>query len=314
MPSVVVADSGTGALARVRLGVNPIGWSNDDDRSLGGDIALERCLGEAHAAGYSGIEKGHKFPDAAPAMRAALAPHGLRLVSAWHSLGLLGRTVAAELEAIDAHLELLAAMGCEVCIVCETTGAVHGVPAAPLSARPVLGDREWPGFARALDEVAARVAARGMTLVYHHHMGTVVQGRDEIDALLRHCGERVTLLLDTGHALFAGADPAGLAATHGARVRHVHCKNVRPGVLCDARAGDWSFLEAVRAGVFTVPGDAEGAVDFAAVLAAMASHGYRGWLVVEAEQDPRRADPLVYASLGARSLAALARTAGFAIG
>jgi myo-inosose-2 dehydratase len=293
-------------MGEVRLGTNPIAWSNDDLRELGGATPLETCLREARQAGYAGIELGHKFPREAAALRAVLAPHGLALVSGWYSAGLLARDPAAELDAMRPHLRLLRDLGCDVLILAETTGAIHGDRAAALSRRPVLDDAAWPGFAAGMTTLAEAVQAEGLRLAYHHHMGTVVQSEAEIDRLMAMTGPAVGLLLDTGHATFASADPVALAARHRDRVVHVHCKDVRPAMLAAAREADWSFLDAVVAGVYAVPGD--GMVDFAAVLRELPD--YSGWLVVEAEQDPERAPPLEHATRGRLALAAAAAAAG----
>jgi 5-deoxy-glucuronate isomerase len=243
-------------------------------------------------------------------LKAALAPHGLRLVSGWHSLNLLSRGVEAEKAAIQPHLDLLNAMGCKVCIVCETSNAIHGDDAVPLADRPVLAPADWPAFGAAVEEIAQFCAAQGLTLAYHHHMGTVVQTRAEIDALMVAAGPATRLLLDTGHALLAGADPAALARDHMGRVAHIHAKNIRPTVAAQVWEQRLSFLEAVRRGVFTVPGDPLGAVEFAPVLRIAAEHGYDGWLVIEAEQDPEVCDPVKFQSLGLKSLREMAQCAG----
>ena len=293
----------------IRYGVNPIGWINDDDLALGDHVSLEQCLREAGEIGFEGIEKGRKMPDDPRALRAVLAPHGLVLVSAWCSLALLPRGVEAEKAALDARLRLLRAMGCEVCILCETSNTIQSDPNAPLSTRPTLSEAEWPGFARALTEIARHVAGRGLVPVYHHHMGTVVQSGEDLERLLAQTGEELKLLLDTGHAALAGMDPGAVAARHAARIRHLHLKNVRPPVAREAIEKDRSFLDAVRAGVFTVPGDAEGGIDFMPVLRAVAGR-YEGWLVIEAEQDPNVREPWVYQSMGLAALRRMAREAG----
>ncbi len=296
----------------IKFGTNPIAWSNDDDQTLGADIPLEQCLSEAAAIGFDGIEKGHKMPTDAGALRAALAPHGLAFVSGWHSLNLLVHSVEDEKRAIQPHLDLLAAMGCPVCIVCETSNAIHGADGVPLSQSPILAIDRWPRFGADIEEIAEHVAAQGMDLVYHHHMGTVVETPDEIDLLMAHTGPATKLLFDTGHCYFGGGDPAAVAARHMARVRHLHAKNVRPAVRDQLVAEEWSFLEGVRRGVFTVPGDPEGGVDFAPVLRSAAAHGYQGWLVIEAEQDPAVRNPVQYQTMGLRALRALAAEAGLA--
>jgi inosose dehydratase len=294
----------------IRYGTNPIAWSNDDDRSLGADIPLERCLCEAAEIGFDGIEKGHKMPVEPDALKAALAPHGLAFVSGWHSLNLLAHSVEAEKAAIQPHLDLLTAMGCRVCIVCETSNAVHGDSTIPLAESPVLPAAGWPGFGAAVEEIARHCAARGLTLVYHHHMGTIVEAPAEIDAFMAATGPATHLLLDTGHCFLGGGDPAELARRYMPRVAHIHAKNVRPAVMKQVRREGLSFLEGVRRGVFTVPGDPEGGIDFAPVLAVAARHRYDGWLVIEAEQDPALHDPVKYQTMGLAALRSMARAAG----
>src|SRR6267378_1122786 len=206
----------------VRLGISPIGWSNDDLPELGGDTPLETCLAEARLAGFEGIELGNKFPRDPAVLRPILERQGLALISGWYSGRLLNRSLEEELAAIEAHRALLVAMGCAVLVYAGTSG--------------------------------------------------------EIDRLMGATGDSVGLLLDTGHLAFAGVDPAALARRHGCRISHVHCKDVRGDVLAWVQAADVSFLDAVVAGVFTVPGD--GSIDFSAVLEALAAAEYHGWLVV----------------------------------
>jgi len=293
----------------VRLGISPIGWSNDDLPELGGDIPLDICLAEAREAGFEGIELGHKFPRDPALLQPLLAHQRLRLISGWYSGRLLERSVAEELEAIEPHRALLAAMGCEVLVYAETSGGIAGDRTRPLSSRPSLPDVGWSDFGIRLTELADRLAEQGILLAYHHHMGTVVETAAEIDRLMATTGGSVGLLLDTGHLAFAGADPADIAWRHRLRINHVHCKGVQPGMLARARAADESFLDAVLTGAFTVPGD--GTIDFAAVLSALRAANYHGWLVVEAEQDPAKAPPLVYARHGFAYLTAVVRDTGW---
>ena len=295
----------------IRLGTNPIAWSNDDLRELGGATPLETCLSEARQAGFVGIELGHKFPRQPAALAEILSPHGLTLVSGWHSSAMLCRSPKDEIAAIEAHAALLTALGCQVLILAETSNATHDLRERPLSASPVLTQAEMRSLARDVSEVARHLAARGLRLVYHHHLGTVVETADEVDAFMSATSEEVGLLLDTGHAYAAGIDPAALAETYAGRIAHVHCKDVRSSVLAAARACDQSFLDAVVNGLFTVPGDGE--IDFEAVLTPLAAAGYDGWLVVEAEQDPVKAEPLKYAKMGYQHLAAAARAAAMTI-
>ncbi len=292
----------------VRIGINPLTWTNDDMPALGGDTPLEVCLAEARQAGYEGVEMGIKFPRRTDELRPVLERHGLALVSGWYSAGLLSRPLADEIEAVADHLALMAGMGCGVMVLCETTGAVHGRREVPLSRRPRLDDDRWPAFGEALTALAEHLLGRGVRMAYHHHMGSVVETEDDIDRLMACTGEAVGLLLDTGHLSYAGGDPLAVVRRHGGRIVHVHCKDIRADVLADARARDSSFLDAVLAGVFTVPGD--GCIDYAALAGALAETGYEGWLVVEAEQDPAVAHPLTYAKLGHSGLARAVRAAG----
>lgn len=292
----------------VRLGISPIGWSNDDLPELGGATPLETCLTEARMAGFEGIELGNKFPRDPVILRPLLEKFGLSLISGWYSGRVLERSLAEETAAIEHHRALLVEMGCGVLVYAETSGGIAGDRHRPLSSRPRLSDSDWPDFGARLTELAERLSQRGIRLVYHHHMGTVVENAVEIGHLMAATNDSVGLVLDTGHLAFAGADPAAIAWRYGHRIEHVHCKDVRRDILDRVRAADASFLDAVLEGVFTVPGD--GCLDFGEVLAALAATHYSGWLVVEAEQNPAKALPLVYARLGFAQLGAAVTRAG----
>ncbi len=296
----------------ILYGTNPIAWSNDDDHALGGDISLETCLSEAGEIGFDGIEKGHKFPSDPEELKAVLTPYGLAFISGWYSMNILARSVEQEKAAMQSHLDLLKAVGCKLCIVCETTGAVHGIDKdhVAVNDRPVLADEEWEKFGSDMEEMAAFCAEQGIALAYHHHMGSVVENEDEIDRFMEVTGPETRLLLDTGHALFGGADPERVAKKHMSRVVHIHAKNVRPDIMKEVREQRLSFLDGVRRGVFTVPGDPDGVVQFTPVLQVAAEHGYEGWLVIEAEQDPKVRNPYKYQSMGLKALKAMAREAG----
>jgi inosose dehydratase len=292
----------------VRLAINPLTWTNDDMPELGGDTPLEVCLSEAKQAGYDGVELGNKFPRRADALRPILARHDLALASGWYGAKLLAQSAREEIESMEPHLDLLAAMGCQAMVFAEVTGSVHGERKTSLGYRPRLRDDDWKRLGDRMTEVARHTLRHGVRLAYHHHMGTVIETEEEIGHLMAATGPEVGLLLDTGHLAYAGGDPVALAERHGPRIAHVHCKDVRAGALATARAGKWSFLDAVLAGVFTVPGD--GCVDYASLLPVLKSHQYGGWLVVEAEQDPAKAHPLTYARMGHDYLRPLAQRAG----
>jgi inosose dehydratase len=292
----------------VEIGINPITWTNDDMPELGGDIPLETCLSETREAGYRGTELGGKFPRSSGELGPILGRHRLKLVSGWYDGRILEREVAAEFAAIEPHLTLLRDLGCKVVVYADTSRREEGL-FHPVSQRPRLADEDWRAYGRKITAVAERMAAFGVGMAFHHHMGTIVQTDAEIDRLMASTGEAVGLLYDTGHCLFAGGDPDALLAHYIHRVVHVHCKDVRQAVLRQALAEDMSFMDAVLEGIFTVPGD--GCIDFPPLLRRLREAGYAGWLVVEAEQDPRKAHPLTYARLGYRNLSTMAAGAGF---
>ncbi len=295
----------------IRIGINPITWTNDDVPEMGGDTPLETCLSEMEEAGYRGTELGIKFPRDGAALGPLLAAHGLDLASGWYDGRILDRQAGEEFEALLPHLTLLRDLGAKVAVYADTSRGRHDAIHAPISERPRLGDGDWAGYGAKLTELADRMAGFGVGMAFHHHMGTIVESDAEVGRLMDSTGESVGLLFDTGHCLFAGGNPASMLERHLGRVVHVHCKDVRAAVLEKARRTDMSFMAAVMEGIFTVPGD--GSVDFAALLGPLARRGYEGWLVVEAEQDPARAHPLTHAKIGYRSLLAAARQAGFAV-
>ncbi len=282
----------------IRIGANPIGWSNDDMQEIGGWIPLEQCLSEAKAAGFEGMELGNKFPRNATKLRPILDAHGLVLVGGWYSTFLLERDAETEFTESADHRKLLKAMGTSVFIVAECTNTIHGTKTAPLSTRPVMTDAQWEIFNARLTKFAELLHADGFQLVYHHHMGTVVQTPAEIDRMMQETGDAVNLLLDTGHATWGGDDPVRLARVYKKRISHVHCKDVRLAVKAESDKNDWSFLDSVLAGVYTVPGD--GSIDYVAVFKEL--KGYSGWVIVEAEQDPEKAPPAIYAKMGCDNL------------
>lgn len=284
----------------VKIGINPLTWTNDDLPTLGAETPLEVCLQEGKEAGYSGFELGNKFPRTPETLGPILAAHDLQLVSGWFSGQLLTRSVEEEIAAIQDHLNLLKRLGAKVMVYCEVTGCVHGQMETPLSHRPVMAKDAWESFGEKLTEVADYCLAQGVQIAYHHHMGTVVESEDEVDLLMSHTGPSVGLLLDTGHLTYAGGDPVAVQKRYANRIVHVHCKDLRAEVLADAKNRDLSFLKAMLNGVFTVPGD--GFIDYPALFKGLKESDYQGWLVVEAEQDPAIAHPLTYAKLGAANL------------
>jgi len=287
----------------VSIGINPITWSNDDMQNVGADISFESCLAGASDAGYDGVELGHKFPRDPAILRPELEKYDLSLVSGWYSGKLLLQSSDEEIAAMQDHIKLLKAMGSDVLIFAEVSGCVHSQKDTRLSQRPHIPADQWATFCRRLDEVAKACAAEGLKLCFHHHMGTVVQSREDIDRMMQSTSKDLHLLLDSGHAYFAGADPVELANQFADRIAHVHCKDIRESVLKRMQNRDSSFLDAVLAGVFTVPGD--GCIDYDGVFDALGKQDYSGWVVVEAEQDPSVAPPQHFAKLGYDNLSRL---------
>ncbi|QKC89171.1 myo-inosose-2 dehydratase [Mesorhizobium sp. NZP2234] len=296
---------------KVRIGINPITWTNDDVPELGGDTPLEVCLAETRQAGYSGTELGGKFPRRSAELKPIMQRHGLAVVSGWYDGRCDEKDVDAEMDAITPHLQLLKDMGSTHVVYADTSRGRHNAIWGPISQRPVLSAEEWPAYGRKLTALAERMADFGVRMAFHHHMGTIVETDAEVALLMRHTGQAVGLLYDTGHSIFSGGDPLALIKAQVKRVVHVHCKDTRKAVLERARARDMSFMGAVMEGIFTVPGD--GSIDYPTILRVLADNGYSGWLVVEAEQDPSRAIPLTYATMGFQNLSRMAKEAGFTV-
>jgi inosose dehydratase len=275
----------------VRLGISPLSWTNDVLEELGGDIPLETCLKEAAGFSFEGIELGRKFPREAEALKRALASHKLDLVSGWWSGLLVERSAKGELDAVADHAGLLKAMGCEVMVYGEVGGMPGPAPLdEPMSRSPSLSGADLEAYAGRVTEFAERLRDRfGLTLAYHHHLMMVIETAEEVASFFSQSGDAVGVLLDTGHAAAAGFDYRSILRDHPDRIRHIHLKDVRRPVLETVRAEDLSFNEGVRRGLFGTPG--QGGLDFRPIADFIATSGYRGWVVLEAEQDPKQAPP-----------------------
>ena len=296
----------------IRFGINPIGWTNDCMHWLGDFIPVETCLAEARAAGFSGIELGRKMPKQGGELRALLDRHGLRLVGGWYSGKLLQRDPKAEIAALKEHLALHQACGAEIMVFAETSGDIVNDVGGRRSTRPQIdGAGTWKTFGARTSEVADYLADQGVRMAFHHHMGTVVESAEDVRRLMENTRSSVGLLLDTGHLTYGGGDPVAAIGAFGARINHVHCKDIRGYALEACRRRDASFSEAILSGIFTAPGD--GIIDYPAVFKALKEANYRGWVVQEAEQDPRVANPAIYAELGHAHLERTARAAGLSI-
>jgi inosose dehydratase len=292
----------------VRFGVSPIAWANDDMPELGADTSVETILADAAEIGFAGVELGGRFPRDPAELRPLLARHGLALVGGWYSLNLLARDAEAEIAALQPHLRLLKPMGSTVFIAAETSNAIHSDRGRPLAETARLAPADWARFGERLAAVAAHIEREGLRFAYHFHLGTVVERQEDVDAFIAATPANVGFVVDTGHAALGGVDAAALIRRHPERIVHVHAKDIRRPVFDRIIAERRSFLDGVMAGMFTAPGD--GDLDFAPVLAALADIRYGDWIVIEAEQDPKLADPRIYSRLGLKTLRAAATAAG----
>ena len=295
----------------IQLAVAPIAWSNSDLPELGGETSLETCLRESREAGFTGTETGVKYPLDAEILGPLLKTHGLQLASGWFSGTLRECSVEQEFENLRQILTTFKALNAPVVIYAETSGSVQSQQNISVSQKPVMPDAEFPEYGRKLTEVADRMADFGVRMSYHHHMGTVIETEREIDLLMENTGTSVGLLIDTGHLGFANADTEAVTRRYGSRINHVHCKDIRQEIFKQVLEKDLSFLDAVLEGVFTVPGD--GFIDFENFAKVLAEIDYSGWVVVEAEQDPEKANPLEYSQMGYQHLSNVLHEAGLEI-
>lgn len=279
----------------VKLGIAPIAWTNDDMPELGGDIPFEQCVDEMALAGFEGCEVGNKFPRDTTILKRELELRNLKIASAWFSSFFTINETEKTIERFVKHRDFLHAMGAKVIVVSESGRSVQGKIGTPLhSNKPVFSKHEWKKLVDGLHELGKLAAEKDMKIVYHHHMGTGVQTFEEIEKLMNLTDPTlVSLLVDTGHMVFAGGSPVELIKKFGSRVKHVHFKDIRKEIMKKSIQEDMSFLESVKLGVFTVPGD--GMIDFVPIIDALNYIDYKGWIIVEAEQDPKMAPPLEYA-------------------
>ena len=280
----------------VQLAIAPIAWTNDDLPELGGHISFEQCIEDMAAAGFTGSEIGNKFPRDPDILKPALEQRGLQISSAWFST--FFSEEGQSVETVDKYVEhmiFLKAMGARVVNVCECGHCVQR-GSGHVFDRPEYTDEQWQQVAQGLNMIGEIALENDMINAYHYHMGTMVQNLEETDRLMESTDPGLLhLLVDTGHSHYAGDDPLSIVQKYGPRIRNVHLKDIRQEILDIAHSGKMSFLDSVKAGVFTVPGD--GCIDFSPMFKALAELGYQGWFVVEAEQDPDKANPLKYAKM-----------------
>ena len=280
----------------VKLGISPLSWTNEGILELGDDISYDTCISEAAQAGFTGIELGRKFPKHPETVKATLANVGLEPVTSWYSGFLAERSVEDEWPEALPMVEHLVALRCNVMVYGECAAGPTGGSAAVLAQTPPLDGLDLRVYARRVTDFASRVKDAGLTLVYHPHVMMPVESVDEIDRFMSAAGEPLRLLLDTGHIAVAGGDYRVVIERWRNRISHVHLKDIRRSVLDALDPHRRTFEEAIHEGVFTVPGD--GDLDYGPLIREIAEHGYDGWLVVEAEQDPVKAPPLAMAKTG----------------
>ena len=279
----------------IRLGIAPIAWTNDDMPDLGKENTFEQCISEAALAGFTGTEVGNKYPKDPAVLKKYMDIRGLSVCSAWFSSFLTTKPYEDTAAEFIKHRDFLHAMGAKVVVVSEQGHSIQGQMDTPVfEAKYVLNDEEWDVLCEGLNKLGALAAEKDMKLVYHHHMGTVVQTESEIDRMMKNTDpSKVFLLFDSGHLAYSGEDYMSVLNKYAQRIKHVHLKDIRPAIVAQVKAEHLSFLQGVRFGTFTVPGD--GAIDFKPIFELLDSNGYEGWMQVEAEQDPAVANPFEYA-------------------
>ena len=295
----------------IKLGIAPIAWSNDDMPELGGETTLEQCLSEASKAGFTGIESGGKFPKNSKELIPKLEKENLQLCSGWYGATLLKNTPKEEFKLMREQMDLFKDCKSPCMVFAEVTNSVQGDPKKPLSKKPKLSEDEWQLLISRINEISKMMIDENMPLAYHHHMGTVIETEDETRRLIESTSDSVKLLIDTGHMLFAGGNSIKITEDFMERIIHVHCKDIRKNVLEKSLKNDSTFRQAFLNGAFTVPGD--GCIDYRPFLTVLKNRNYEGWLVVEAEQDPAKANPFEYAKIGYNYLSKIAKECGFNI-
>ncbi|MCA3561871.1 MAG: myo-inosose-2 dehydratase [Aestuariivirga sp.] len=294
---------------KAKLGMSPIAWWNDDLPELSDDVSLEECLRQSRSAGFTGMEQGRRFPATAAEMLPALKKADVTLCGGWYSATLVNESLDVNKKRIQPMIDLFKAVNAPCIVYGEVGLSIQGDQSRPLASKAKLSADEMKAYGAKVSEFAKWVEAQGMPIVYHHHMGAVVETEPELDAFMAASG--IALLFDAGHMAFAGGDVLRCIDKHHKRIRHVHTKDVRMEVIEKLDRTKDSFLDAVIKGAFTVPGD--GSLDFEAIVKKLASYGYQGWFVVEAEQDPKKAPPLKMAQVGHAELMRVMTAAGYEV-
>ncbi|MCI9109810.1 MAG: myo-inosose-2 dehydratase [Lachnospiraceae bacterium] len=281
---------------KVKLGIAPIAWTNDDMPDLGKENTFEQCVSEMALAGFTGSEVGNKYPRDTEVLKKALQLWGMEICNQWFSCFLITKPFEEVEREFRSQLAYLKTMGAKIIGASEQSHSVQGMLDTPIFGHKyVMNDEEWDVFCKGMNRLG-RIAKEeyGISLTFHHHMGTVVQDEAEVDRMMENTdAEYVSLLFDTGHFAYCGVDPLKMVKKYAGRIKHVHLKDIRKEVVEKVRAENLSFLDGVRLGTFTVPGD--GCIDFEPIFKVLEESGYEGYMLVEAEQDPAKANPLEYA-------------------
>ena len=281
---------------KVKLGIAPIAWTNDDMPDLGKENTFEQCVSEMALAGFTGSEVGNKYPKDPEVLKKALELRGVEICNQWFSSFLITKPFEEVEKEFRAQLAFLKAMGAKVIGASEQSYSVQGQLDTPIFGHKYeMNDQEWDTFCTGMNKLG-KIAKEeyGIALTFHHHMGTVVQSLAEVDRMMENTDpEYVSLLFDTGHFTYCGEDPLEVVKKYVHRIKHVHLKDIRPEVVEQVKKENMSFLAGVRAGAFTIPGD--GCINYDPIFKVLEEAGYEGYMVVEAEQDPAEANPLEYA-------------------
>ena len=281
---------------KIKLGIAPIAWSNDDMPELGGDTPIEQCLEEASSAGFTGIELGGKFPRNPGITNFLLNKYKLKMPGGWYGSLLRTRSAEDEWVAMQDHLNLLKLVNADVFVFADVSGSIQGDQTKRLSTRPTMENDEFEEYCKKINDISNRLSDEGIPMSYHEHMGTIIQTENDVDRFMNNTNQNTFLLYDTGHLLFAEANYERVLKNYISKINHVHCKDIRQNILENSLKNDLSFRESFLDGVFTVPGD--GCIDYEPLFEILYQNNYDKWLIIEAEQDPKKANPLEYAKIG----------------
>lgn len=289
---------------KVKLGIAPIAWTNDDLPELGGENTFEQCVSEMALSGFTGSEVGNKYPKDPAVLKKALDLRGVQICNAWFSTLFTSEPEEVTFKNFIEHRDFLHAMGAKMIGCSEQGNSIQGTTKSVFTEKPVYTDEEWVKVTKGMNRLAELAAEKGMKVSFHHHMGTGIQTPEEIDKFMEMTSDDVYLLFDSGHLVYSEGNVEAaydVLRKHVDRVAHVHLKDIRKDIVDQVKAEGLSFLEGVKMGAFTIPGD--GLIDFEPIFDILAKANYEGWMVVEAEQDPAIANPFEYAVMARKYIA-----------